>query len=96
MNRPFFENVLRNVNVPPTCHGRVLGGVRVLARGGGGSESSESNDEEYTCKEESAVAPLFSINNRYERWCCGAFSLRFSNLRTQNKNRPFLVHVLIS
>ena len=71
--------------------------TRVLARGGVGSESSESSDEEYTCKEESAVAPLFLINSRYDRalvlWCV---SLRFLNLRTQNKNGPFLVHVLFS
>ena len=41
--------------------------TRVLARGGGGSESSESSDEEYICREESAFAPLFLINNRYDR-----------------------------
>ena len=46
------------------CLGDACSCMRVLALGGGGSESSESSDGEYTCKEESAVAPLFLINNR--------------------------------
>jgi hypothetical protein len=61
--------------------------TRVRARGGGGSESSESSDEEYKCKEGSAFAPLFLIHNRSDRalvlWCFGAFFLRFLNLRTK-------------
>ena len=73
--------------------------TRGLARGGGGSESSESSDEEYICKDESAFAPLFLIHNRSDRalllWCFGAFFLRFLILRTQKQNRRFLVHILI-
>jgi hypothetical protein len=69
-----------------SCPGRV---------GGGGSESSESSDEEYICKDASAFAPLFLINIRSDRalllWCFGAFSRRFLNLRTQKQEPAFFV-----
>jgi len=59
--------------------------TRFLARGGRGSESSESTDEEYTCTEESAVAPLFLINNGYDRalvlWCVFPAFLKFKNAK---------------
>ena len=60
---------------------------RDLARGGGGSESSDSSDEEYD-KAGSAFALRFLINIRSDQvlalWCFGAFFLRFLKFKNAN------------
>ena len=62
--------------------------IRVFLPGEGGAaraQSSESSDEEYTCKEESAVAPLFLTNNRSDRalvlYCVFPAFLNFKNAK---------------
>jgi hypothetical protein len=67
--------------------------TRVLAQVGGGSESSESSDEEY------AFAPLFLINNRSDRalvlWCLGAFFPHFLRFKEVNLSTPRFYFILI-
>ena len=89
-HRQFFENVHRNKNVPPTVFSALL--------------KFQKNRPQiaYTPGEWSwriifgaKTVPTFpSKKNGFPRG--GAFKIRPAEILRKNKNRPFLVHVLIS
>ena len=122
-HRPFFENVLRNKNVPPSvfpaflksktksapdrspprrmelAHFRSENGANISLEKWGSrvEEPSKFHLQEYFVYKKAYLKKTDQSSTlRFLNLCCGAFFLRFLNVKTQNKNRPFLVHVLIS